>query len=112
MNEFDQLEKFVGFTLPASLKSLLTEAGYNSLLALKMLSDENINKLENYIRSTLQPDKFDEYMNKSEFSFLPGHRSILLSLPSKIKEMELSKYSDKVISAKIRRNQIQNVMFK
>lgn len=91
MNEFDQLENFFGFPLPESLKSLHSETGYTSLLSLKMLSDENINKLENYIKTNIRFDKFGEYKNKSEFYFLPGHRYILLKLPSMIKEMELSK---------------------
>lgn len=100
MNEFEELENFFGFPLPESVKSLLSEAGYTSLLSLKMLSDENINKLENYIKTNVQFDKFSEYKNKSEFYFLPGHRCILLELPSIIEEMELSKLSQEVCFTK------------
>lgn len=100
MDEITQIEDFIGYKLPISLKSFLSEAAYTSLISLKMLSDVNINKLESYIntnRDSVRPEKFDEYKGQREFSFLPGHRDILLNLPTTIENMKLSSWTDEVV---------------
>lgn len=92
MDEFKQLEDFIGYKMPTSLKVLLSEAAYTSLLSLKMFTNENITKLEDYINAnydSIRPDKFDEYKNMRLFSFLPGHREILLSLPRIINNLKV-----------------------
>lgn len=100
MDEIIQIENFIGYELPISVKSFLSAAAYTALLSLKMLSADNIIKLEKFIninRDSVRPDRFTEYRGQKEFSFLPGHRDILLNLPTMIENMKLRTQTDKVV---------------
>lgn len=74
------------------------------MLSIKQFSNETINELEQYIqkkKSSILPEIYEklacfgeddhslsEYDNQDLFEFLPGHRTILLSLKSNIQRMQ------------------------
>lgn len=104
-SEWAELEKFVGQSVPMFLKLLLWKTGYDSLLSIKEISNNTIEGLEQYIQRK-KNQIFDEiftklndfgnndhslsiYKEQEVFEFLPGHRTILLSLRSNIENMQL-----------------------
>lgn len=93
--KIEQLQKrLTKEKLPECIKSLLIPAGYDTLASLSQLSDETIKSIEEFHRrnaervNSLTCCYSDYYKSLNEFSFLPGHRSILLSLPNQIKEIK------------------------
>lgn len=106
INEFTKLEQFIGDEIPKSLKILLQACGYDSLLSLKQISTDKIDELEEFIQirwekfvckldemgqemgNEIDDGSAAEYMKQECFVFLPGHRTILSSLPRQIKEMQ------------------------
>lgn len=88
--------------LPICLKKILIFCAYESVDSLRMLDKEKIAEVESHIsefgRCLL--DELDcchneRYKNQTTFKFLPGHRSILLSL---------SNYAQKIYEERINQN--------
>lgn len=105
ISEWSNIEKFVGDEVPMFLKQLLWKCGYDSMISIKEISSDAIDNLEKHIQKNrnqilgeilLKLDdsggndhSLSEYKKQEVFEFIPGHHSILLSLPSKIKCMQL-----------------------
>lgn len=103
-HEWFELEQFVGYKVPMLLKLLLWKSGYDSILSMKQISMQNIGKLEEFIQKKRNQifgqifaelnhiDEIDRsvdiYENQEVFELLPGHRTILLSLPNYIDRMQ------------------------
>lgn len=104
-SEWAALEKFVGQSVPMFLKLLLLKTGYDSLLSIKQISTDTIEDIQQYIQRKknqifseifTELNHFDNtdqvasgYEEQEVFEFLPGHRTILLSLRSNIRNMQL-----------------------
>lgn len=104
MSEWADIENFVGENVPMFLKLILEKTGFDSLLSVKHISSESIAELEQYvdnqrneiileILSHLEKCghydmSYEIYKEQTVFKFLPGHRTILLSLPDNIKSMQ------------------------
>lgn len=96
INEWGKLEKCLGYEVPMCLKLIMWKSGYDSLLSVKQMCEENILKVEKYVQKNrtkilpLLDDKIDtvEYKKQKIFEFLPGHRCILMDLPKSIKKMQ------------------------
>lgn len=99
-NDLNKLEQFIGDVIPKSLKIFLQACGYDSLLSLKKISIQNIDAMEQFIR--MKKEKIlcklhgineiaaDIYKEQERFTFLPGHRNILLDFPKHITNMQNS----------------------
>lgn len=78
--------------MPDCLKQLLTVTGYNSIIALRSLNEENIKELEDYILcnckelvNDLKEDcsgfqVYQQQMKEQRFEFLPGHKVLLMEM--------------------------------
>lgn len=105
---WEDLEKFVGHEIPIFLKLLLWKAGYDNMISVHQICDKKIGELEKFIDNRknqilreimTELENFDSddsisasisaYKNNADFEFLPGHRSILLSLSGHIQNMQL-----------------------
>lgn len=96
------LEHFIGYLVPQSLKYLLWRSGYDSMIGVKQISGERIKELEEFIQKNrselLHNSTFNEnfnmlddmcvYQKQTTFQFLPGHKNILLDLPESIQKMQ------------------------
>lgn len=103
-SEWSALENFVGYNVPVFLKLLLWKTGYDSLLSIKGISNEEIQQLEQYVQrkrdQTISEvfielneiigddNSISEYKEQEVFEFLPGHRTILMSLQKNIDRMQ------------------------
>lgn len=93
MDELKPLEKFIGFEIPICVKSLLLFCGYDTIVSVKQITAQRIVEMQDYIREN-SDDLFKnngdvgDYNNQIRFEFLPGHRTILLSLPQLISDMQ------------------------
>lgn len=85
--------------MPEILVNILKESGYETSLAIEQLNAENITDLEKFVndnlchllRNSLYENKPRNKLNV--FRFLPGHRTILLHLPSQITEFNHARSS-------------------
>lgn len=89
--EWRDIEKEIG-SIPPCLKVLLNATGYDSFASIIELSSEKICELEQYITSNgivgdLECCHSQTYKNQKKFAFLPGHRTILKTLPETIKKI-------------------------
>lgn len=110
LDEWFKLENFVGHKLPIFLGLLLSRSGYDCILSVKQLTNEKIDELEKYIEknknkmlckiitdleeSNYCDDSLSAYKEQELFEFLPGHRTILLSLRDNIERMQLQVLND------------------
>lgn len=84
----------MGSDIPDCIKIILFQTGYDCEIALECLNEENLLQIEEYAN-----DKLHDVINnlkcahaethladimKKQFKFLPGHRSLILSLPKHI----------------------------
>lgn len=76
----------------------MQSAAYDTLNSLKAITTEKIQEIEDYLtqnRSTwfdeLDCCKSEDYKKQTEFSFLPGHKTIVLMIPEQIKQMSDAK---------------------
>lgn len=77
--------------LPVCLKKILSFTAYDCVNSLRLLDAEKVAEIERYVSEfgrciidNLDCCHSDKYKNQKTFKFLPGHRSILMSLPQKI----------------------------
>lgn len=71
------LENFLGCPLSEELKNILNNSGFDNELALSDITSETISDIEKY-----ESRNYDSATPK--FSFLPGHRAVLMNIPKKI----------------------------
>lgn len=84
---FDYLQKCV--EIPKILIQILNLVGYDNPIAIKGLNTETVLEIEKYVNENLNDVLVNSiYSNMKEFSFLPGHKAILLSLPSYVDEFD------------------------
>lgn len=90
----DFLTKFQVFLhnqIPDIVLKILRETGYDSPLAIETINSEVIRDLEKYINENENFDNFFNgsiYSSSKPFSFLPGHKALLLGLKKKCGEFE------------------------
>lgn len=93
--DWKKLESFIDLLVPLNIKIFLDLSGYDSLLSLKRINEEKIDKIEIYLqndgRTLAMLDENDKttsvYKSQNVFNILPGHRNILLALPEFIENM-------------------------
>lgn len=85
---FEYLQECV--EMPDVLTKILNLSGYDNLIAVKGLNKEALNEIERYMSENDTNDSLKDsiYDNKEHFCFLPGHKTILLSLPSYVERYE------------------------
>lgn len=87
--EKNSKEKF-----PECVKSLLLAAGFDTLLSLGEVCESKITTAEQFLTENKHHiHKLDccysaEYKNLNEFHFLPGHKSLILSIPNKVLQIK------------------------
>lgn len=79
-NLWKRFENFLGYQLPELVKHSLEKSAFDNELALSQLSAETLLEIEEYVSQ-----------ESPNFKFLPGHRALLLSLPSKIHQYSIWK---------------------
>lgn len=83
---FEKIETICG-VIPACLKTILRVSGFDTMMSLQQLNSENLYEIEEYINGNehilmeLRCCQCQTYRYQSKFSFLPGHRCIILNLP-------------------------------
>lgn len=83
----DYLQKCVEF--PKILCQIMNLVGYDHPIAVKGLNANSILEIEKYVSENLKEELVNSiYSNMARFTFLPGHKTILLSLPSYVDEFE------------------------
>lgn len=76
---------------------MLIACGYNTFLSLSSLDVDKLKIVEQYINrnkdltANLNCCFSEEYTNKENFEFLPGHESVILRLPGLIEEIRKNK---------------------
>lgn len=89
MDFWTNFEKFVG-EIPNETKGILTACGYDNIISLSELDIEEISVIENYANQAGKMNsKLQCVLKRSDseiFSFLPGHKKVLLVLSQKAKE--------------------------
>lgn len=90
---WSKLEKINRGKFPNCVKKLLTECAYNELYSLRRIDAEKLRNIESFLNgkkeiiSQLDCCYKDHYKNLDVFEFLPGHKDLILSIPSLIEEM-------------------------
>lgn len=79
------LNKFLGNEIPECVLNVLEATGFDTQIALELLTTNNITEIENYVEENRSIIANTIYEKKTHFTFLPGHRQLLLCLPEKIK---------------------------
>lgn len=75
----------------------MTNAGYDRLNALKLIDEEKIDVIENFLNTNRQYVNdltccFSErYKSIEIFKFVPGHKAIILAIPTIIEKMSVAK---------------------
>lgn len=81
---FEQIEKFVDAEVPAFLKKMIIASGYDCELALRILSPNDIAVIEEFIQTKRELLLGTRYESMATFKFLPGHKQIILNIPTYI----------------------------
>lgn len=93
-SNLSKLEKFNKEKIPPCLKSLLSSTGYNTLFSISVLNADKIEEIEEFINkdrsllASLNCCYAKYYQAQQKFEFIPGHKNVLLTLPSKVAEMK------------------------
>lgn len=96
-------EKFVNGKIPACIKKILSETGFDTDICLESINSESIKEIENHVNKRKDILKETVYENASSsacFEFLPGHKILLLSLPERIKQFKQEKERKKGTTVK------------
>lgn len=68
---------------------ILESSGYNNNIAVKNLDEENLIGIERFVSKNLKHMLIKSvYSDMEMFQFLPGHKTLLLSLPSYVEKYE------------------------
>lgn len=87
---------------PPCIKSLLELAGYDTLSSLANIDEKKVKCVEEHLDADKTPiQKLEcccssEYKQLEKFQFLPGHKTIIISIPDELKEMNEIKRSKKM----------------
>lgn len=99
---------------PECVEHLMVRAGYDSILSLSQINENKVAEIENFLNtnrqiiSELKCCHTAWYQNMENFIFLPGHKSIILSLPDQIKAMTEKTMEKTNPISKSKRNKVQS----
>lgn len=99
MSKKDYLSKLHNFLhkqIPDVIINILRKTGYDTSLAIESLNNEEIEGLEKYISESEKIKKLlvgTQYSDCVPFTFLPGHKILLLGLKKKTIEFEQFQFS-------------------
>lgn len=101
--------------IPPCIKSLLSDAGYDTLSRLKNIDEEKVKCVEEFLAANktlvdkLKCCHSSVYKQLEHFQFLPGHKTVIMSLPDEIREMERNNMRNKESSPKnIKKNSLSD----
>lgn len=86
------MEKFNKEKYPECVKCLLTAAGFDSQLSLKDITEAKLASAEQFLTKNrhlindLECCYSEQYKEMADFQFLPGHKSLIMSIPSRLLE--------------------------
>lgn len=113
------MEKVNGGTFPKCVKSLLIESAYNELANLRRIDPEKLRNIESFLDkkkeliSNLNCCYADHYKTLDVFEFLPGHKDLILAIPSLIQGMntDSNRRSKKTLSDdELKKKLIENLL--
>lgn len=85
-----QFEEYIGSAVPNDIKVILNESGFDNLLSLVSLKEENIIQIENYLSNNKQIFQYlKEYKDTDStevFRLKPGHRALIVGLPNRVEK--------------------------
>lgn len=99
-NEFwDSIQSTTGLIVPSYIRNILKLNGFNSVMSLRFLDEEDLNEIENFVKSggMLRILPSDANLNdfygpflesRTDFQFLRGHRKVLKYVSSFVREKE------------------------
>lgn len=80
-----EFETYAKTSVPNDVKIILFESGFNSLLSISVLKEQNLVQIENYLNSKRNIIELLKDYDKSEvFRLLPGHCSLIIGLASRV----------------------------
>lgn len=87
--DWKKIEIIIGESLPTCVKSILSVSGYDTFASIKNISVKSILEIQQHIslhsRQTiaeLNCCHCEFYQSQEQFEFLPGHKDLILALPS------------------------------
>lgn len=83
------MEQFLGSNIPKCIKTILISSGFDCEIALKGLNSDCIVEIESHIQNDRHILLDTPYQNIENFKFLPGHRTIILSIPAYLEELKV-----------------------
>lgn len=101
---------------PECIKVLLIAAGFDTAISLKQMSEPKIVEIEKFLNENKQfVQKFkcchsDHYKQLDIFTFLSGHRSIILTVPDKLNSNKTMKKTRIGSNEELKQNLIKNLM--
>lgn len=93
-SSWKKLEDVCNIQIPRCVKSLLIDAGYNTILSLNEFNEAKIKTIEDFLNankqhiSKLKCCYSQHYKELEVFAFLPGHKSVILSLANQAKQYQ------------------------
>lgn len=73
--------------VPEIIKSILNASGYDNILSLTDINEEEINVIEQFAYQNLK-HLIEPQFDSNPFKFLPGHRKLILALGKKAEKYE------------------------
>lgn len=94
-SEFEDVTSSNGLvsTIPSCIKSILTAVGYNSALSIIQIDEQRIKEIEEFVETNCRGiiDSIDVYKYIKPFTFLPGHKALILGIKSEIQNLQDAK---------------------
>lgn len=91
------MEKFNGEKIPLCVKELLMKCAYDTLSSLLQINPNTLRNIESFLNNhkmfitQLKCCYHEHYKSLDIFEFLPGHKEIILAIPSQIQQMKQMK---------------------
>lgn len=93
---FKRLEKFTGGKYPIFIKDILESCGYDHESTLILLNENSIKEIESEVEGKKDLIKNTVYEHKDgPFSFLIGHKQLILNIPNILKKISEQKKLEK-----------------
>lgn len=92
-----KLEKLNGEKFPECVKFLLVKSAYNTFATLRQIDSDKLVKIETFLNTKkeyiadLDCCYHGHYKSLDVFEFLPGHKDLILSISSQIKQLDGSR---------------------